>query len=80
MEKKKKLPPYEIAIKILEKHQRFLKICYSKAPEMSDCGRYFIGPEEDIVDDGENAGIYYHTKDGGEGPYFCFWFMSFEDA
>jgi len=76
---RKKLSPYQVAVKLLERHERFLQISHREAPEMSECGRYFLGPEEDIVDDGTHAGIYYHTKDGGEGPFYCFYSRSFKE-
>lgn len=79
MGRRKKLSSLQVAVNIIERHKRFLQNSYGEAPEMSDCGRYFLGPEEDIIDDGVEAGIYYHTKNGGEGPYYCFYSRSFEE-
>jgi hypothetical protein len=75
--KRKRLSPYEVAVRVIERHEQFIEICHARAPAKSNCGNYFLGKMEDIFDDGVEAGIYYHTKDGVEGPYFCFYSMNF---
>ena len=79
LKREKKITPYQVAVKIIERHERFLQISYRQAPSMTDCGRYFINPEEDIIDDGFNAGVFYHSIDGGEGPFYSFLSSSFEE-
>ena len=77
MTKPKKIRPAKLIENLLYSRNKFTERMFKRAPEMSECGNFFIGNE--IYDDGDQAGIFYTTKDGGEGPFYCFYTESFKD-
>ncbi len=76
MAKPEKVRPGKFIENLLSNRNHFIERQSKRAPSMTECGNYFIG--NDIVDDGNDAGIFYTTKDGGEGPFYCFYTEDFE--